>query len=366
MSFLTGSTGFFSLLNPVSLVNPVGKERMLKILPRHQINTDAWNACVVASSQRIVYGYSWYLDAVLPAPSWKWVGLVIMDQTGAYQVVMPIPLRRKQLAGITYEWVVHQPFFCQSLAVFNRDPSLDLTPFFRAMQLHFHYGSIFTIRHQAADPSLTQFPPQSHTFRPQTTHILDLSVGYKTLSQNYTHDRSVNLRRAERFGWTVSDSGDPEPLLSLFRENHAATIVGGVANWAYDIFRNLTNELSQRGLATLRYAIRDGRIEAGALFVREGNWIIYLFNAASEIGRRGNARTLLIDQIIRENAGCRYAGEPLVFDFESPEKPSIREFYRSFGAVEELLWTIHWNRLTTVERMIQRVRNSLKKASATN
>ncbi|UFH56538.1 hypothetical protein [Spirosoma sp. KNUC1025] len=85
---------------------------------------------MAASSQRIVYGYAWYLDTVLSAPMWKWMGLVMIAETGSYQAVVPIPLRRKQVMGLPYEWVVHQPFFCQILAVFSRDPALDLAPFF--------------------------------------------------------------------------------------------------------------------------------------------------------------------------------------------------------------------------------------------
>ncbi len=326
--------------------------RLLKILPRYQINTNAWDACVGASSQRILYGYSWYLDAVLPAPSWKWVGLVLMDETGQYQAVMPIPLRQKQLMGVPYEWVVHQPFFCQFLSVFSRTPTLDPTPFFRAMHQRFRYGSIFTTSQQPADFSWFD------TFQLRTTHVLDLSVGYEAIHQNYTRDRKLNLLRALRANWTIIESADPEPLLSLFRENHADTIDGGVADWAYAMFRSLTNELSQRSLATLRYAVRDERIEAGALFVEEGNRLIYLFNAASPIGRRGNARTLLIDQMIQKKAGKR-----VIFDFESPEKPSIRDFYSSFGPVEELFWAMRWSRLSKLERMLQYVRNKLKKAS---
>jgi len=72
---------------------------------------------------------------------------------------------------------------------------------------------------------------------------------------------------------------------------------------------------------------------------------IYLFNAASETGRRGNARTVLLDQYIQA-----HAGQPIVFDFESPEKPSIAAFYRSFGAREESYFSLRWNRLTVAER----------------
>lgn len=326
--------------------------KVLKILPRHKINSPAWDACVAASSQRILYGYSWYLDAVLPAPFWKWVGVVLTDESGQYQAVMPIPLRQKRAFGITYGWVVHQPFFCQFLGVFSRDETFDATPFFRAMQQEFRYGSSVRVRQEPNELR------SLGTIRPIATHILDLSAGYETISQNYTQDRKENLRRARRRfdiadKWTVEESTEIETLLTLFRENHADTIDGGVADWAYLIFRNLVEELSRRGLATLRYAIRDRQVEAGALFVREGNRVIYLFNAASEVGRQGNARTLLIDQMIQECAGCCYEGKPLLFDFESPEKSAIRHFYQSFGATEEPFWEMRWNRLNPVENKLR-------------
>ncbi|GAB4006995.1 hypothetical protein GCM10028808_09990 [Spirosoma migulaei] len=314
--------------------------KTLKLIPRHQLNTTAWDACVADSPQRILYGYSWYLDSVLPAPDWKWVGLVLPDESGdTYQAVMPVPLRRKTIAGITYEWVVHQPFFCQFLGVFSLEKSIDSGPFLALMIGQFRYGSIYNTYQQ---------PDGRHASQLITTHTLDLSVGYETIY--YSHDRKTNLHRAHRdfdkaTTWTITESTDVEPLLTLFQANHADAIDGGVANWAYAIFRRLMNELSKRNLTILRYAMHKGNMEAGVLFLCAGDRIIYLFNAASELGRKVNARTLLIDQLIQE-----YAGKPAIFDFESPEKPSIRDFYRSFGAVEQSFWTLRWNRLTVVER----------------
>lgn len=324
-------------------------------LLRSEINDSAWNSCVAASAQRIVYGYSWYLDAVLPVPDWKWVGLVLPDETGGYRAVMPVPLRRKFVAGITYDWVVHQPFFCQMLGVFSSDASLDTRPFFRFIHERFRYGSTLSTR---------QWPDESLRFdsiRPRTTHVLNISNGYTSLYRQYTRDRKVNLRRSAAFNWTLIESTDLEPLLRLFRDNHARGINGGVGEWAYAILRNLNRALAERGLATLRYALRDGRIEAGVLLVQEGNRMIYLFNAASEIGRRGNARTLLIDRLIREKAADACADKPLWLDFESPDKLSIAHFYRSFGAQEEVFCTIRWNRLNRLERTILLAKNALKK-----
>lgn len=312
---------------------------MLRFLSRSEVDPVAWDACVTASWQQIMYGYSWYLDAVAGGGRWRWVGLVLVDEAGMYRAVMPVPLRRK--FGV---WVVHQPLFCQFLDVFSPDKTLDEWPFLQAVQQRYRYGSVLGIR---------PYPHPSLNFdlvRERTTHLLDLSVGYETIARHYTRDRQRNLRRAVDYGWRVTDSIDPEPLLTLFRNHHADGIDGGVGEWAYNILRRLIQALQERGLATIRYALGNGQIEAGALFGREGNRIIYLFNAASETGRRGNARTLLIDQVIRANAG-RDAGKPILFDFESPPKESIVNFYRSFGATEVVFWEVRWSRLTMVERL---------------
>lgn len=310
---------------------------MLRFLSRSEVDTVAWDACVAASSRRMIYGYAWYLDAVAGTGSWKWIGLVMISADGEYQAVMPVPLRRK-----FGTWVVHQPLFCQFLDVFSSNESLDPTPFLRAVQQKYRYGSVLCVRpypHPSLDFDLV---------RQRTTHVLDLSVGYETIARHYTRDRKRNLRLAENYGWHVMDSTDPKPLLTLFRENHADGIDGGVGEWAYGLLRRLIQALQQRGLATLRYALHNGNCEAGALFVQEGDRIIYLFNAASEIGRRGNARTLLIDQFIRANSG-----QPILFDFESPQKESVVRFYRSFGATEAVFREVRWSRLTMADRVLK-------------
>ncbi len=217
------------------------------------------------------------------------------------------------------------------------------------MQQHIRYGSMFRI-HLSPEKAI----PFDEVYA-ESTQVLNLSSGYDALYQRYSHDRKLNLKRALAANWTIMESTDPEPLITLFRANHTAGIDGGVADWAYDILRSLIAELSKRNLMTLRYACQNGRIDAGTLFVCEGNRIIYLFNAASEAGRRGNARTLLIDQLIQEKAGME-----VVLDFESPEKSTIRDFYRSFGAVEEPFYVLRWNRLSLVENLLRVSRRLLR------
>jgi Acetyltransferase (GNAT) domain len=327
---------------------------MLRFLARSDIDTVAWDACVTASANRILYGYSWYLNAVTDTPSWDWVGLVMIGETNTYRAVMPVPLRRKFVAGIAYDWVVHQPLFCQFLDVFSPDPTVDPTPFLNAVQQRYRYGSSLCLRF---NPHLSIGLDE---VLDRATHVLDLSVSYETIYLNYTRDRKLNLRRGLHYGWSVIDSTDPEPLLTLFRNHHADDIDGGVGDWAYTILRGLIQTLLKRGLAMIRYARKNDRIEAGALFVREGHRIIYLFNAASEVGRRGNARTLLIHQVIRDNTGHSGANDPLIFDFESPQKTSVVDFYRSFGAMAQPFRDVRWNRLMLIEQTAKWVLSLLR------
>lgn len=324
------------------------------LVSREQIDVLAWDTCVAASPQRIIYGYSWYLDAVLPRPRWSWVGIVLLDDAGQYEAVMPIPLRRKGVAGFRYKWVVHQPFFCQFLDIFSRDTALDVRPFFRLLTDAFRYGSSYSTRRSIH--GLSGFD----TVRQSSTHVLGLGPDYKTVYQQYSRDRKCNLRRAEVANWTLVFSSDPEPLLNLFRRHHAGLMDGGVPEWAYDLLRNLTSALIQRNCGRIQYAVRDGHIEAGVLFAQEGNRIIYLFNAASEAGRKGNARTLLIDRTIQENIDYKRGTIPWLFDFESPEKPSVRQFYQSFGAYEQPIHSVRWHRLNRLEYAVLCIRDCIK------
>ncbi len=316
----------------------------IQLLPRSAINLDAWNRCINSSPNRIVYAYTWYLDAVTNLPNWRWEGLVLLTKSGDYRAVMPVPLRRK--FGI---WVVHQPLFCQFLGVFGAEITPNLVEAFaRTLLKKYRYGSVFHIN---SSPAFAEMGLQPFSSQQAHTHLLDLSNSYQTIHGNYSSDTRRHLRQATAFGWVVQESTDPAPLLALFWQHHARQIPGGVGEWAYELFENLFGDLQKRGLATLRYAIRAERIEAGAVFIESDNRVIYLFNAASEVGRTHHARTLLIDQVIQEQAGC----ERVMFDFESPENESITRFYQGFGATESPYWTLRWNRLPWL------LRNSLPK-----
>ncbi|WP_428664710.1 GNAT family N-acetyltransferase [Runella sp.] len=315
------------------------------LLHRSQLNSGQWDEFVAASPQCILYAYSWYLDTV--SPDWQALVLVEKDQ---WQAVMPLPCRRKW--GMN---VVQQPFFCQLLGVFTA-PLFEFTEAVRLLldklPFCFRYISIYTGRF--GQPILY---PKGMKITNADNFILPLKPSYSLLFKNYTHDRKTNLLRAQKFGWQSQQSTDIEPLIKLFQENHAAQIQGGVSANAYYLLQKVVAVLQQKKALRLVYALKNGQIEAGALFAIFDDRIIYLFNAASATGRKGNARTWLIDQMIQ-----KYAQTDFIFDFESPELSSISSFYQSFGAEKEGYTLFSYNDLPFPLKQIQewRVRRAAK------
>ncbi|CCG98016.1 hypothetical protein FAES_0002 [Fibrella aestuarina BUZ 2] len=323
----------------------------LVFLNRDQINVPEWDRCVAAAHNALLYGHSWYLDAVTNVPEgprWCWEGLVAVDTDGHYTAVLPVPLRRRW-----GQWVVYQPLFCQFVAIFSAQP-VDPVPFLEALLKRYRYASRLCLALTTLLPNVPGYVQQ----RLLQTHVLALDGAVP----NYTADRRMNLRRAHRRvaqtpGWRVTESTDVQPLLTLFRENHAAAI--GVGKWAYPLFTRLFVALQARGLGTLHYAYADNVPVAGAFFAEQHGRMIYLFNAADAEGRRLNARTILIDQSI-QRAISRLSPTGL-FDFESPDQPGVVQFYESFGATPAPYLQLSWNRLTAVERWTRLLRQTIFK-----
>lgn len=314
---------------------------VLRYLSNHQINYTKWDVCVEASPQRLVYALSWYLDVVAPG----WAGFV-MEEEGNYVAVMPLPVKHQ--FGIRY---IEQPLFCQQLGLFSVNGALNPQTFLLEVTRCFALISKYSFN-TANTPA---FNPVGNllTVHRHYTHYLDLSPDYEAIYQNYSRDRKINLKRSCQAKLEVKESTDIAPLIKLFKEDVAARIRGGVSELAYGRLGQLYKMLAAKGMATLLYTqTPSGELDAGCLFVTYGQKIIYLFNAASVAGRRRNGRSLLIDFIIK-----KYAGQPYVFDFESPVAvESIIRVYKGFGAVPALFYTIQYNNLPAPIKFMKKFR----------
>ncbi|GAB3917276.1 GNAT family N-acetyltransferase [Larkinella terrae] len=302
---------------------------MVRHLSRNQIDDQAYDCCVALAPQRLIYAFSWYLDVV--SPGWE----VLVE--GDYERVMPLPVRRRY--GVKS---VIQPLFCHQLGLFGKASEDDSTRFFQALRQHFRYIPSYQIR-PANTPVLNAGLVQ---LVPLTNHVLNLQRPYDALLAGYSKDRKINLKRGLRQAWAIEETEEVEPLIDLFRKHNTAGI-GRVAPAAYNQLRRLVAVLQPRQQVRIRVAKRNGRVEAGCVLLTDVNRVIHLFCSASPEGRKGNARTVILDQFIRE-----YAEKPLWFDFESPEVESLAAFNRSFGAESEHYFRLASNQLPEPVRLL--------------
>lgn len=316
----------------------------VRLLRRAEIVDAVWNDFIDQSPQQVVYGYSWYLDVVSP----EWAALVATNPAnGQWVSVLPVPLRRK----FGFE-VIQQPLFCQFLGVFSLvDATTVASDLLATLPQFFKYCSLYAGRFERQ----TDWPAFFEVQFCQN-FLLSLRAPYQRIRSAYSRDRLANLKKAEKFGWQIEEKNDIQPLIDLFAKNHAAQIEGGVSENAYVLLARLYEVLQQKKAAKLLYALKNGQIEAGALFAIDQHRLVYLFNAASELGRRQNARTLLIDRVIRS-----YSNQDLWFDFESPQQPSIAAFYQSFGSQAEPYAQFKYNRLPFGLQKLQKWRLALLK-----
>jgi hypothetical protein len=316
------------------------------LLSRAAIDDQRWNRIIDQSGQSVVYGYSWYLDEV--CNDWK---ALVWPSAEDYQIIMPLPVRRKWSIE-----VIQQPLFCQYLGLFSvlEISEFNLILFLEKVSSSYPYISSYHFHPDLSailNRVLRQFP--KFEIKQNHTYCLSLEDPLSTIRSNYSSDRKMNLKRSEREKWIVEQSNNIIPLITLFKKYHASKIPGGVADVSYSILTALFKNLNLHKAAELFYILKEGKIHAGALFAKTGGKVLYLFNAADETGRAGNARTFLLDYYFQLNTG-----KPFIFDFESPEKNSVSLFYKSFGARKMPYYSIRKNELPFPWKQIQNWRVS--------
>jgi len=255
------------------------------------------------------YGCSWYLDIVA---NQQWDALVLDD----YAAVFPLPFRIKW--GIP---IVYQPFFTQQLGLFVTDAEqLNQLPACikkipaKFWKVHLHANA------------LNRLPNATH----RVTYHIPLNRDYAAIHHEYGSVVVKNLKRIRNVGLTAESSSDIPTFLRFMRE-HLGDKLADIRPRDFDMLERLLQELIIRKKGFIRYALDSDGQRIGALFITKSHrFAIYLLAASTMKGKKLNAMTFLIDDVIKD-----LAGKEMVFDFEGSMIPGIANFYQNFGGVEQ-------------------------------
>ncbi len=293
----------------------------MKHLRHLEIDKNRWDAFLENSPQRLAYGFTGYLDCI--SPNWE---ALIFEENGIWRSIVPIPVRKR--FGIRF---ISQPYFCQQLGFFADTEIIDagfVSEAIKYLKKQFDYC-----------PRLFWNLPNLPESKVAFTHLLNLSQNYSAVYEGYSTYIKRNLQKAQQVNWTLEICEDIKALIRLHQAHNEEKAAGRKLDFdVYQPYIEGVQILFQLRKAIIIFAKKEGKIEAGGLFVMDAGRIIYLFNGASPIGRQDHGRLLIIDSLIQ-----KYAGQPFIFDFEDPlDAPSVSAYYASFGAKKSYYSALKW------------------------
>ena len=298
-------------------------------LRHHEIDKPLWDACINKAANGLIYAQSFYLDIMCG----QWDALVLNN----YEAVMPLVWRKKY--GIYY---LYQPYFTAALGVFGNNISPQLiTDFLTAIPSKFVYWDMDLNEANTCVPDTI-----THLHITQRTNfILPLQKHYEAVYAGYSRRAKRMLNRAETSGLTVIKNAPPEIVIDNYIHHYQHRHI--IPPDAYQNLITLARQASTMGhMKTYIAQTADKEIVAFLLCLADERFIYAVLGGGTPEGKQQGAFTLLIDAVLKEQAG---SGK--IFRFEGSDHMDIAFFNEQFGAQEihyphlkknNLPWPLHY------------------------
>lgn len=284
-------------------------EFKIKHITRKNLDVAKYDACIHKAINSRIYAFSWYLDAVAD----HWDVLVYGD----YEIVMPLPWRKKYL--IKY---IYFPFWVLELGIFslkkNEEVELLFYSFlnknYRKINLRLNIENIFDIKFQ----SLLKY---------NYFQYIELEENYNFIYNHYKKDRLKDLRKAVKYNLFEKINVDIDAFIQLFKNNIGKRIKN-INDNDYNILKNVIDRCINRNLGDLIHIYDDKNVlVASGFFIKYRDTISILVSSTDLKNRENGANAFLIDFAIN-----RYCKDFKYFYFGGSSITSIATYFKSFGA----------------------------------
>jgi hypothetical protein len=297
----------------------------LEILPSHKINSAKWNACVLGSSNSLIYAHCSYLNHL----AGDWHGIVVDD----YVAVMPVPWRKK--FGIRYTYDVP---FIQQLGWFQQEKIMNVSLFTKKLFEFIKYGDYtFNFQNHAEVKNVSSC----------TNYILDLSHNYDALKINFSLDVANNIKKAYRHELKYS-AGNYNIAIDLYKKLYEQR-TPHVKAVDYENFKKLCKVFGQANVLTRNVYNNTNELLATSLLLKDEKRLYNIMNSTTEQGRKMEANYFLFDNMLKE-----FSNSNFLFDFEGSDIPGVKSFYEKFGAVNQPYSRLHFNHLSFPLNLLKR------------
>lgn len=299
--------------------------RKIEILGSHQVDKNAWDACIQKSASGLIYACTDYLDNLAD----NWCGIVIND----YESVLPVPYRKK--FGIKYCYDVP---FMQQLGLFSPKYTEVDQELLNCIFSIVPYGDYnFNFLNQPAKGSCVHH-----------NYVISLQDDYAVIEKKFSKDIPFYIARSQKTG-LVYQEGSIEEAMQQFRLLYQRR-TPHVNNAICHKFTALANAFSKQGKCLVRkVTMPDNELCAIVLLLKDNRRIYNIINGIPTAGRETGANYFLFSEVLKE-----FQQTGLVFDFEGSDIPGVRQFYKKFGGVNQPYRRLHFNHLPVPLRWLKK------------
>lgn len=291
---------------------------VISYFERHEIDPVKWDHCISSVSHKLIYGYSWYLDAMAD----HWGALILND----YEAVMPLPWRRKW--GFPY---IYTPHFCNPLGIFSNVADYSVEEFLNQIPKRFR---LWDLNIFLGDKQ----PTGDFKFIKRQNHILDISPSYELLFKNFRTSYRQIINKTDSQPINIRMNIPVEEVIEAAKKEGKS---GALSNTDFGKLKNMFHHLASRSEAeTIGVYGRENKLLASAIFFITNSRIYYVLAVNDPEGRSIAGSHHIINAVIQ-----KYAGSNLMLDFEGSDIPGIAFFFEGFGATKEHYYYIHHNSL---------------------
>ena len=301
---------------------------MIIHLKHDEIDRDRWDDCIRNTPGAKPYGYSWYLDIIVPG----WEALTEDN----YNSVFPLPGFRKY--GIHY---IATPAFLQQLGVFSQVmPAADIVIEYLNRIPDYYRFIDLCINQQTSHPRFITTAG--------VDYLLDLSPGYEMLYRNFSRNCKRNIAASLQNKTEFAEDIKPADLVRLFLLNKGKEIKN-IKSQHYKRLENLMEYCVMNGKGRIVGVRNDLKKLIFGLFYIEINrnkTMIFLVNTPESYDLR--IGHFVYNELIKESAGSE-----AYFDFAGSAIPSIALFMESFGSKNIPYYRVYRNRLPWPIRLLK-------------
>lgn len=269
-----------------------------------------WDELLIQTGKVHPFGESWVLDLLCPH---GWTGY--MDESTGALLALP----RRLLAGVPVAAL--QPFFLRSCGIYS---SVSLT---EEQCLAFRKALPKTLIKVAL---YWNQPVLGYTGKRRIYQRLDLRNPFE-----FKGNVVRNLKKCHRFNLEFFE---PEPIcVQKTFYNFRGKDMPHLSGKPRERMDRWMEEAQKRNCGWfLGFRDENEQVHAAGFFLESGNGLLYVHGGASDVGKKSGAMFLLMSEAINraKQKGLEW------FDFGGSNVPSVAEFYRGFGAEDEVYYEI--------------------------